>query len=337
MNKNIKNHLTRIDFRGLVELQFRCIGCTRGIAKQNRFWCFFRFCFAYKKRSSTFAIEMANRKENNVRRSSKRAKLRSVITANRAGDSNQSNKSGGAIWTDDRGISSDAVTGGANPQRVADTGGETAAGETANIGQNGKFAEAEQSVNAGIRGRRRRRNPITGELEWPNNRSNSSGDRTDSNERKSAKTETIPSEPVPIRKRGRRKRIDDIEKAAMLGLIAVGCTSLFEVSAMFLGRHWALQEDETIALAQAIDGALNTLPGEYYAVIRKVVESWFPWLTLSIIASKIIIPRVEETLSSRSNAGESNTTQTSDSIFGNASSDTGFVNGSVYRNKPSFR
>ncbi|MCI0616605.1 hypothetical protein L0244_26810, partial [bacterium] len=107
----------------------------------------------------------------------------------------------------------------------------------------------------------------------------------------------------------------------MLGLIAVGCTSLFETAAMFAGEHWSLHEQETIALAKSINGALDTLPGGYYAAITKVLENYFPWLTLAIITSKIVIPRVDESIRQRRErtfANQTNTFEQDSSVSGNS-------------------
>lgn len=129
----------------------------------------------------------------------------------------------------------------------------------------------------------------------------------------------------------------------MLGLIAVGATSLFETIALFAGPHWSLYEDETVALASAIDSALDTLPGEYYAVIRKIIENYFPWLTLSIITSKIVIPRIAQSQENQANPtrpvnpSQTDRSETSEPIRGEPTTYTGAVNGTIYRTQSSFR
>lgn len=295
---------------------------------------------------------MPNTKDTaNVRRANKRsnrAKLRNAINVtndvnnvrNSASNSTSDQPSAG-LRSDDGEIPTSAGRSAANPFRVAVDQRPNAESSGNIISGVKRITDEVQQTGNGIRRRRRSRNPITGQLEYRND-SNATANSSTDYIGSTTEEETIPREPIPIRRRRRRVKTDDFEKAAMLGLIAVGCTSLFETIALFAGKHWSLEEYETISLAQAIDSALDTLPGNYYATIRKVIENYFPWLTLSIVASKIVIPRINEGVERRkqqqsANQNQSDTVTEDSAVHRETTVDTGAFNGNAYNPKSSFR
>jgi hypothetical protein len=113
---------------------------------------------------------------------------------------------------------------------------------------------------------------------------------------------------IPIRRRRLTKKSleeSKAEKAAVLGLIAVGCNAIYGTAALFLGGHWELERDETVALSKAVDNALSTLPQEYYGLIRQAIENYVPWIALCITAGAITIPRWQQSFgTNRNNASE---------------------------------
>src|SRR5215468_1295814 len=274
--------------------------------------------------------------DNDTKRRATKRKLRAVVSA--SGGNERSDQPGGELQGDERTFRADAERSAANPFRVTNVEGTTDERQGDVSTGDTNDTRAEQQTVEGNRRRRRRRNPTTGKLEWGDYRD--AADNSGNNGNENTEENSVPYEPPPIRKRRRRRVNDDIEKAAMLGLIAVGCTSLFETIALFAGKHWSLVEDETVMLAHAIDGALDTLPGEYYAVIKKLIEDYFPWLTLSIVASKIVIPRLNykpQPQYSTTESDQNDSTQQSSSVHRKSTVDTGSNNGTAYRTQSSFR
>lgn len=148
-------------------------------------------------------------------------------------------------------------------------------------------------------GRRRKRRSDAGIPRTRTGAGNSAG---------TAEAPTTEMGAIPIRKRRLTKKSleeSKAEKAAVLGLIAVGCNALYGTAALFLGTHWELEQDETVHLAKAIDNALSTLPPEYYGVIKNAIENYIPWIALTITAGAITIPRWKQTF---------NGTQSNDSV-----------------------
>lgn len=84
----------------------------------------------------------------------------------------------------------------------------------------------------------------------------------------------------------------------------MGFASAFETIGLFAGPHWALSDDETMVLTTTFDAAISTLEGDQYEFIKKVFDRYFPWLTLSIVAGKIIVPRINQTRTAKSTEAE---------------------------------
>jgi hypothetical protein len=220
-----------------------------------------------------------------TKRGSLKQRLRS---ASRGGD-----KSSNAVRGDERGVSFNTKRSSANSFRAGERQGQPVdvAGE---VGEDGATTGA--ATGSDREGGRERRDRSG--FGFVGNNGNSAPGVGDSEGRgNSTEGETVDAEPRPFRKGGRVKYGSfDGEKVALLTLLGIGSASLFETIGFFAGDHWSLEDEEITALARAINGALDTLPGEYYAIIREVVEKWFPWITLAVVAGKITIPRYKYTV-----------------------------------------
>lgn len=285
---------------------------------------------------------MANDNDNNTRRTKNRDKLRAAINRDAGSTDSSVIDTSGELRGDEGSVQSFGNRSGANPFRTSVNTRDVAEQSNDDAERIDSFAREVQQTDSGIgRRQRRKRNPNTGKLEWGDSRDAATNSNTNAN-RNETEENAIPMEPRPIRQR-RRRRVtnEDEEKLAMISLISIGCASLFDIAALFLGKHWSLYDEQTTKLAIAVDGAIDTLPGNYYAIIKKAVENYFPWVTLAIVAGKIIIPRVNETFKPaeqpRSYSDQTDNTETHQPIPDIPNFDTGTNNGTKYRSQSSFR
>lgn len=102
----------------------------------------------------------------------------------------------------------------------------------------------------------------------------------------------------PLNVRGRKKRKtvkEETQKLTMVTLLASGCSAIFTSVALLTKHdHWALHANESKALSEALNDAINTLPAKYYEQISSIVEKWIPWINLCFVASAIIFDRIEQ-------------------------------------------
>lgn len=104
--------------------------------------------------------------------------------------------------------------------------------------------------------------------------------------------------PFPVdspRRRGRPKKVNEIEQAATLGVFSTALSALFIIPSVALGPHWVLNDEEANTLAESLQKALSTLPGSTYGDLKKYLDRFVPWVALAIVAGQIVAPRIEET------------------------------------------
>jgi hypothetical protein len=94
-------------------------------------------------------------------------------------------------------------------------------------------------------------------------------------------------------RRGRKKKAtagsdDGIEAAAMIGALSIAVSAAFIPPSLVYGEHWRLEDNEAFALAESLQKALSTLPGNKYADIKKYIEKFVPWVALTITAAQIV-------------------------------------------------
>lgn len=138
--------------------------------------------------------------------------------------------------------------------------------------------------------RRKRRDNDTQSTDGNNN-----SDRTETS------AEERISEPSPIRV-GKSKSSAKIKKLTetqhrltMLAMLAVALTALFSTLALFFGKHWNLDTEESNIFADQLNQALMTLPQKSYETIIAIIEKWVPWINLTFTVYAILLPRIEET------------------------------------------
>jgi hypothetical protein len=94
-------------------------------------------------------------------------------------------------------------------------------------------------------------------------------------------------------RRGRKKKAtagsdDRLEAAAMIGALSIAVSAAFIPPSLVYGEHWRLEDGEAFALAESLQKALQTLPGNSYADIKKYIEKFVPWVALTITAAQIV-------------------------------------------------
>jgi hypothetical protein len=104
--------------------------------------------------------------------------------------------------------------------------------------------------------------------------------------------------PFPVdapRRRGRPKKVNEIEQSATIGVFSTALSALFIIPSVALGPHWVLSDEEATTLAESLQKALSTLPGNTYVDLKKYLDKFVPWVALAIVAGQIVAPRIEET------------------------------------------
>lgn len=81
---------------------------------------------------------------------------------------------------------------------------------------------------------------------------------------------------------------------ALVGMISIAVSTIYDICSLFLGKHWSLGDDESSMMASSLDRALSTLPDKYYGLIREHIEKTVPWIAVIITAIAITYPRIEE-------------------------------------------
>lgn len=260
----------------------------------------------------------------------RRSKLRELINSNPS--FGNTTFSGDRIWGDAGSVSTDSsgIDGDENGS------GTTEGGQR--IFEVGSSADSTtERATFGSDTRRRKKRSDAGKSRT--NNYNSASDRTESTGR-TTEEKTNYAEPSPIRKRRRRITTDDkFEKAAFLGLIAVGITTVYDLVAFFQGAHWSLQDDETKYLTEKANGALEALPGEYYAIIRENIEKFLPLVAFIIAAIAVTIPRLQYSaeLRKQRKPDKTNNQQQTETVPRSTENDSGHWDGNVYRSASSFR
>ncbi len=138
-----------------------------------------------------------------------------------------------------------------------------------------------------------------GREERRDNGDQSAGAGSEGRKERRAKTDqgTVARE-IPFRiVSGKKKKTTAKEdKATTVGLLAVSCNALYALAALGLGSHWFLSGEESMALAQSLDTALETLPANSYKSIRNYIDKYAVWVALAITATSITAPRVNESI-----------------------------------------
>lgn len=98
------------------------------------------------------------------------------------------------------------------------------------------------------------------------------------------------------RKRGRPKKLkEESAKMTMVTMLTVASSGLFtSIALLTKHEHWALTPPEAKALAEALNGALDTLPVKYYEQITAIIEKWIPWVHLAFVGGTIVLDRIEQ-------------------------------------------
>lgn len=238
--------------------------------------------------------------------------------------------SGGTIRADERSFQQSANQSSGNANQSNESGNAESRTATTEFNFTSRNYDVEQPT-----ARTRKRRSDAGR----SRSDNSARTRTRNTDDGRTEEETISPEPSPIRERRRRvKKVDQTEKIAMLSLLAVGVTSLFELVAFFDGQHWTLEDNEIKELAERINEALDALPGKYYVIVKQIFEQYFPFITLSIVAGKIVIPRLQYSIElKRAKRNQNADNQQTETAFSGAENGTGTRQGNHYRAEPSFR
>lgn len=105
------------------------------------------------------------------------------------------------------------------------------------------------------------------------------------------------SEPVPIRlSRGKKKKRDKLETAATVGMLASCCVAVYGTTAFFLGRHWALSNEEALYLAEPLDKAIQTLPTTAYKKANEFIQKYGVWVEVGLAGIAVTTPRIIATI-----------------------------------------
>ncbi len=87
----------------------------------------------------------------------------------------------------------------------------------------------------------------------------------------------------------------DVEKHAVLGVISITVETIFRTIALKQGEHWKVNQQENLILSQALQEALETLPGDSYLEILGYIEKFGPWVAVAWTAYNICSPRIART------------------------------------------
>lgn len=104
--------------------------------------------------------------------------------------------------------------------------------------------------------------------------------------------------PFPVdspRRRGRPKKVNEVEQGATIGVLATALSAIFIIPSVAFGSHWVLSEEEANLGAESLQKALSRLPNNKYVDLKKYLDNIVPWVALAIVFGQIIAPRIEET------------------------------------------
>jgi hypothetical protein len=105
------------------------------------------------------------------------------------------------------------------------------------------------------------------------------------------------------RRRGRPKKVNEVEQGATIGVLATALSAIFIIPTVAFGAHWALSDEEATTLGESLQKALSTLPSSQYVDLKKYLDRFVPWVALAIVAGQIVAPRIEETQRQRAERG----------------------------------